>query len=47
MAELSSRLSEGNRKDILDTLAQGSDKSKANYLRKIIDEVKSTEPVTR
>lgn len=44
LTEVSSRLSESDRKDILGTLTQGSDKSKANYLVKIINEVGSTEP---
>jgi len=35
-------LSERQKRDILGTLDQGSDKSKANYIVKLVDEVSST-----
>jgi hypothetical protein len=43
LTDVSTKLPKNDRKDILGTLAQGSDKSKANYLVKIISEVGSTE----
>ena len=41
LATAAGELSDRQRKDILSTLEQGSDRSKANYIAKLLDEVAS------